>query len=324
MSNDRAHQDPGASDRRTPAPPRRRREPLPWHRPKPAAEDPEAPRRVQAILESPCYRQADQDPAFLQRDDTRGVRLQIDYLKAELLLEQRGVRHTIVVFGSTRIPERAAAVRQVEEQQRRLQERPHDTVLRQRLTVVERLLAKSHYYEVAREFGRLVGEAGRASADGQLLIMTGGGPGIMEAANRGAFDVGAPSVGLNISLPHEQYPNPYTTPELCFRFHYFALRKLHFLLRARALVAFPGGYGTFDELFETLTLIQTCAIEPVPVILVGERYWRRAVDIDFLVQEGTIDAEDQELFCYAETAQEIWDTIVAWHRANGTPLLPRG
>ena len=147
---------------------------------------------------------------------------------------------------------------------------------------------------------------------------------MMEAANRGAFDTGSKTIGLNISLPHEQYPNPYITPDLCFRFHYFALRKLHFLLRTRALVAFPGGYGTFDELFETLTLVQTRKIKPVPIILVGERYWRQAVNVDFLVDEGVIDEEDRELFWYAETAEEIWNGIQQWYEANGTPLLARG
>jgi len=143
---------------------------------------------------------------------------------------------------------------------------------------------------------------------------------MMEAANRGSFDVGAKSVGLNISLPHEQYPNPYVTPELCFSFHYFALRKLHFLLRAKALVAFPGGYGTFDELFEVLTLVQTRKIKPIPVVLVGETYWRRAVDMDFLVDEGVIDPEDRDLFWFAETAQEIWNGILHWHDAGSEPL----
>jgi len=322
MSENRAQPAPSAPDRFTPAHPQRRREPLPWHRPKPADEDPDAPRGVQAILDSPSYRQADQDTAFLNAYEARGVRLQIDYLKAELLLEQHRVRHTIVVVGSTRIPEPAVARRRVEERRRQLKEHPEDVDLRRQLAAAERTLSKSHYYDVAREFGRLVGEAGQGPRDAQVLIMTGGGPGIMEAANRGAFDAGAKSVGLNVTLPHEQYPNPYITPDLSFRFHYFALRKLHFLLRARALVAFPGGYGTFDELFETLTLIQTRTIRPVPVVLVGERYWRRAVDIDFLVDEGAIDPEDKELFCYAETAQKIWDMILAWHRANGTPLLP--
>jgi uncharacterized protein (TIGR00730 family) len=182
------------------------------------------------------------------------------------------------------------------------------------------VLAKSHYYEVAREFGRLVSVSSRAS-NGQVVIVTGGGPGIMEAANRGAFDVQAKSVGLNISLPHEQYPNPYVTPDLCFNFHYFAMRKLHFLLRAKALVAFPGGYGTLDELFEVLTLVQTRKIKPIPIVLVGKSYWRRAVDLDFLVDEGVIDREDRELFWLAETAQETWDGILHWYDMSGEPLL---
>jgi len=143
---------------------------------------------------------------------------------------------------------------------------------------------------------------------------------MMEAANRGVYDTGSKSIGLNISLPHEQYPNPYITPDLCFRFHYFALRKLHFLLRTRALVVFPGGYGTFDELFETLTLVQTRKIKPIPVILVGKEFWQKAFDVDFLANEGVIDEEDRELFWYAETAEEIWAGIRQWHEANGTPL----
>ena len=306
-----------------PAHPHLRREPLPWHCPKPVEEDPDAPNRIHAILDSPSYRQADRDVDFLNLDETRGVRLQIDYAKPELLLEQHGVQHTIVVFGSTRIPEPAAAMRRVDGLLAELKRRPGDAELEHRLAVAERILAKSHYYETSRELGQLVGASGEGAQDSRVMIMTGGGPGMMEAANRGAFDVGAKSIGLNISLPHEQYPNPYITPDLCFSFHYFALRKLHFLLRARALVAFPGGYGTFDELFETLTLIQTRTIRPVPVVLVGERYWRKAFDVDFLVEEGVIDAEDRELFWHAETAQEIWQGILQWHEANGTPLFPK-
>ena len=171
-----------------------------------------------------------------------------------------------------------------------------------------------------KSLASLVGTADHSAREHHAAIMTGGGPGMMEAANRGAFDVGAKSLGLNINLPHEQYPNPYVTPELCFSFHYFALRKLHFLLRAKALVAFPGGYGTLDELFEVLTLIQTRKIKPIPVVLVGEAYWRRAVDIDFLVDEGVIASEDRELFWFAETAQEIWDGILQWYDASGEPL----
>jgi len=305
-----------------PAHPQQRREPLPWHRPKPSAEDPDAPRRIRAIMDSPSYRQADQDVSFLQLDETRGVRLQIDYQKPEILLEQHGIRHTIVVFGSTRIQEPAAAQFKVDSLHKQLTSNPDNDKLRRELAVAERVLAKSRYYEVAQELGTLVGKAGQATGDGQLVIMTGGGPGIMEAANRGAYDVHSKSIGLNINLPHEQYPNPYITPELCFRFHYFALRKLHFLLRTRALVAFPGGYGTFDELFETLTLVQTRKIKPVPIVLVGEDYWRQAINMDFLVDEGVIDEEDRDLFWFAETAQDIWDGILRWHEANGEPLIP--
>ncbi len=311
----------GAAARRheVPEPPHPldRVEPLPGHRPKPAEEDPEAPARLQAILESPTYRQADRDIEFLDQDDTRGVRLQLDYAKAELVLREHGARHAVVVFGSTRIREPAAARRCVDELRGELAGRPADPDLARRLEIAERVLAKSHYYDVAREFGRLVGGA----RDSGVMLMTGGGPGTMEAANRGAFDVGAKSIGLNISLPREQFPNPYITPELCFRFHYFALRKLHFLKRACALVAFPGGYGTFDEVFETLTLIQTRKIKPVPVVLVGEHYWRRAFAADFLVDEGVIDREDRALFWYADTAGEIWSGILRWHEAAGNPLV---
>jgi uncharacterized protein (TIGR00730 family) len=302
-----------------PADPHARRESLPWQQPKATEEDPDALRRVQAILNSPGYRRADQDVDFLAHDGVRGVRLQLDYLKPELLLKEHDIRHTIVVFGGTRICEPAAAQRDVEALRAAQAATPGDTGLARRLAIAERVCAKSHYYDVAREFGRLVSAATRGP-DNHTAIMTGGGPGVMEAANRGAFDGGAKSVGLNISLPHEQYPNPYVTPELCFSFHYFALRKLHFLLRAKALVAFPGGYGTFDELFEVLTLVQTRKIKPIPVVLVGETYWRRAVDVDFLVDEGVIAPEDRDLFWFAETAEDIWDGILRWHEASGEPL----
>jgi len=313
----RSGQRPGIAP---PPHPGARRQALPWEQPKGAEEDVDAPARVRAILASPSYRPADEDPDFLARYDARGVRLQVDYLKAELLLEEHGIKHTIVVFGSTRIPEPAAARRKLEDLKKAMRENPKDAELGKRVEVAERVLAKSRYYEVARELGRLVGGAGQALEGSRVVVLTGGGPGIMEAANRGAHDVGAKTVGLNIELPHEQYPNPYITPELCFRFHYFAMRKLHFLLRARALVAFPGGYGTLDEVFETLTLVQTRKIRPVPVVLVGEQYWRRVLDFDFLVEEGTIDPEDRELFWFAETADEIWQAILRWYEMNGETL----
>jgi uncharacterized protein (TIGR00730 family) len=299
-----------------PAPPRTRRRPLPWQQPKPVEEDPDAPRRIAAILRSPSYREADHDVDFLHRDDLRGLRLQLEFLKAELLLADHRIAHTIVVLGSTRILEPGAARRQVEQLRARANADAGNAELGRALEVAERILAKSAYYDVAREFGQLVGrEASHGSW--QAVVMTGGGPGIMEAANRGAFDAGAKSIGLNIALPHEQFPNPYISPELCFSFRYFALRKLHFLHRAQALVAFPGGYGTFDELFETLALIQTRKVQPIPVVLVGEAYWRKAFDVDFLVDEGAIDEEDRELFWYAETAQQIWDGIRRWHALSG-------
>ena len=307
-----------------PAHPLKREEPLPWQCPKPPEEDPGALARVQAILANPSYRCADADLDFLAQDSMRGARLQMDFLKADTLLAEHNIRETIVVFGSTRICEPAAAQRRVNELRSALVAEPKNKDVARRLAVAERLLAKSRYYEVARELGRLVSETGQ-NIDGQhRVVVTGGGPGIMEAANRGAFDCGAKSVGLNISLPHEQYPNPYITPELCFSFHYFAMRKLHFLLRAKALVAFPGGYGTFDELFEVLTLVQTRKIKPIPIVLVGESYWRSAVNLDFLVAEGVIEPEDRELFWFAETAHEIWDGIVHWHQRSGEPLHASG
>ncbi len=311
-----------AQPSRVPSPPHPelRDQPLPWVRPKPPEEDPDAPARLQAILASPSYRSIDDDAAFLARGESRPVRLQLDYLKPQLLLEEHDIHHTVVVFGSTRICEPGAAARRVDDLEVAVDAAPDDKDLARDLAVARRILAKSRYYEVAREFGRLVGASDRRLGGHRLVVTTGGGPGIMEAANRGAFDVGAQTVGFNISLPREQFPNPYVTPDLCFRFHYFALRKLHFLLRAKALVAFPGGFGTFDELFELLTLMQTRTIKPMPVILVGEEYWSGAVDFDFLVAEGVIDAEDRDLFWFAETAEEIWDGILAWHAANGDPL----
>jgi len=301
-----------------------RREPLPSEAPKSPDEDPHAPTRVRAILESQRYRIADRDLDFLQRDDMRAVRLQLDYYKAERLLELHGIRHTVVVVGGTRICEPAAARRRIETLRAQANRDPANAELRGKVRIAERILAKSRYYDVAREFGRLSKLVAEEPPERRTVIVTGGGPGIMEAANRGAYDEGVKSVGLNINLPREQFPNPYVTPDLCLQFHYFAMRKLHLLLRARALVAFPGGYGTFDELFETLALIQTRKVKPLPVVLVGRDYWRRAFDVDFLVDEGVIDAEDRELFWYAETAEEIWNGIRHWHAATGeSPFAER-
>ncbi len=305
----------------TPPHPRERNKKLPEQAPKPAMDDPAAPAAIQAIINSPSYREADQDIEFLQEGYSRGLRLQLEYQKVETILERNGVAHTIVAFGGTRILERQAAERQLEQARKALAGEPSSEKLKQQLAIAERVLAKSKYYDVAREFGRLVGQAGDSARNGNILIMTGGGPGIMEAANRGAADVGAKSIGLNITLPHEQFPNPYVTPELCFSFRYFALRKLHFVMRARALVAFPGGYGTLDELFEVLALSQTRKTPPVPVVLIGEDYWRQVFHPEFLVQEGVIDAEDLDLFWFAETAAEAWASILNWYEKKGEPLL---
>lgn len=284
-------------------------------------KDPDASRRTRGILESAAYRRADRDIDFLDDDDVRGVRLQLDYLKTELNLKRQGIEQTIVVFGSTRIPDPIVARKHVEDLRARQETGPDDAALAEELHIAERILAKSSYYTVAREFAALVGRSGGGPADPRVTIMTGGGPGIMEGANRGAYDVGSKSIGLNITLPHEQAPNSYISADLGFSVRYFAIRKLHFLLRARALVAFPGGFGTLDEIFETLTLVQTGTIEPLPVILVGETFWRQVLDADFLISEGVISAEDRALFHYAETAEQIWTKIGNWHRDAGQSLL---
>ncbi|MBT8124793.1 MAG: LOG family protein [Gammaproteobacteria bacterium] len=304
-----------------PADPIQRKESLPWQKPKPSTEDPASKDKLKAILNSPSYVSAIEDVDFLDGEDARGVRLQLDYLKPDRLLKEHGIENTIVVFGSTRIVEPAAAEKRVKHSRMVLAKQPDDKELKRKLLVAERILSKSHYYEIAREFSQLVANAGDGPEDSRLVVMTGGGPGVMEASNRGAHEVGAKNIGLNITLPHEQYPNPYITPELCFQFHYFALRKMHFMMRAKALVAFPGGYGTFDEVFETLTLIQTRKIKPVPVVLVGEEYWRKAFDIDFLLDEGVIDIEDRDLLWFAETAEEIWEGLLCWYENNGEMLI---
>jgi uncharacterized protein (TIGR00730 family) len=300
-----------------PAHPTERREPLPWERPKPPEEETQAAARLRAIMEHPAYVEADRDVDFLHTDATRGARLQLDYLKAEQTLTARGIHRCIVVFGSTRLREPETARRELAAARHDAAAHPADPTLAKCVRLAERRLELSRYYAIGRELGQLVGAAG----DPHLAVMTGGGPGGMEAANRGAFEAGADTVGLNITLPREQYPNPYLTPGLCLQFHYFALRKLHFMKRAAAIVALPGGYGTLDELFGALTLIQTRKVAPMPVVLVGEAYWRSVFDVEFLVDSGSIENEDSELFWYAETAAQAWDDIRAWYELNGTPLL---
>jgi hypothetical protein len=276
-------------------------------------EDPQAAARLRRILGSPSYVPAYEDLDFLMWHDLRPVRLQLELLKPELVLRRHRIRSTIVVFGGTRIVEEKLARRRVEALERELRQRGADLDLERQLEVARRILAKSRYYDEAREFARLVSMSGQPGSVRDFVVVTGGGPGVMEAANRGAFEAGAKSVGLNITLPMEQRPNSYITPELCFQFHYFAIRKMHFLLRARALVAFPGGYGTLDELFEALTLVQTHKMRALPVVLVGRAFWEQAVDFEFLAGEGTISWSDLELFTYAESAAEAWEKIQRYH-----------
>jgi len=294
--------------------------PLPWQHPKPEAEDPNAKRLVERLMASPVYRLAEEDTRFLKSDDTRGVRLELDYLKAELAMRELGVEHTVVVFGSARIKERATALEALAQAQELVRAHPRKKEYLRSLRHAERMVEMSRYYDDARAFGRKVGHSGTGPSDNRVMLMTGGGPGIMEAANRGAHDVGAKSIGLNIRLPHEQFPNPYISPELCFQFHYFAVRKLHFVMRAQALVAYPGGFGTLDELFEILTLIQTRKTHAIPVVLVGAEYWRRLIDFELLVEEGMIAEEDLEIFAVVEDAESAWEYIVNWHAKRRTHL----
>lgn len=283
--------------------------------------DPLLPPHVQAnlnaILASPSYVLAEQDVAFLARPELRPVRMQLELLKPEMAFREQGVHSTIVLFGGTQVVERPEAERRLAAARARLADHPDAPAARRAVARAERILAKCRFYDEAREFARLVSAA--CQKEGELadyVIVTGGGPGIMEAGNRGAFDAGAKSIGLNITLPAEQRPNPYITPELCFQFHYFALRKLHFLLRARALVIFPGGFGTLDELTDALTLRQTRRMQAIPIVLYGREYWQRAIDFQFLADEGVIADADLDLITYAETPQEAWDAILRFHRES--------
>jgi len=258
---------------------------------------------------SESYRLAYSDEDFLLRDELRPVRLQLELLKPELLQQENAIISTIVIFGSARIPESETAVKRLKKAQALAMSDPSDAVLARKVDIAKSILSKSHYYDEARELARLITLNSQQNDKCEHVVITGGGPGIMEAANRGANDVGGKSIGLNIVLPFEQQPNPYVTPELCFQFHYFAIRKMHFLKRARALIACPGGFGTLDELFETLTLIQTKKIKPVPVLLLGSQYWRRVIDFDALVDEGTIGESDLEIFEYVDSAREALKVI---------------
>eukprot|EP01132_Coremiostelium_polycephalum_P008927 gene8927-10941_t len=260
-----------------------------------------AVRRVETAPETPqtqsdTYRLAFADPEFMTRRDLRAVRLQLELLKPEMALTQRGIRSTVVLFGGARIPEPGgeawAAKNEVQK---------------------KNLEANSRYYAEARKFAQLCSTYSATTYNREFVVVTGGGPGVMEAGNRGAADIGAPTIGLNIVLPHEQAPNEYVTPELCFNFHYFAIRKMHFLMRAKALAIFPGGFGTMDETFETLTLIQTGRMERIPVLLFGRSFWEKAINFEFLAEQGVISPSDRELITFVDDAEEAWDVIKTFY-----------
>ena len=270
-----------------------------------AAQATESPQTVH-----PAYRLAFQDMDFLLREDLRPVRFQLELLKPELLLDEAGIASTFVFYGSARIPELSKADALIDAASTEHQRE-----------IARRLKAKSRYYDEARKLARL---ASRVQPDSegrkQFVVCSGGGPSIMEAANRGSLDEGRDSIGLNIVLPHEQMPNDYVTPELSFRFHYFALRKMHFLLRARAVAIFPGGFGTFDEAFELLTLVQTQKIKKLPIMFFGREFWDRVIDFHALVDEGVIAPDDLDLFTFCETAEEAWACVCRHYSAQAEAL----
>ncbi|WP_205826912.1 LOG family protein [Mesorhizobium zhangyense] len=258
--------------------------------------------RSKAVPDTPqtraaTYRLAWNDEEFMTRRELRAVRLQLELLKPEMILAERGIRSTVILFGGARIPEPGGEAWAAKDE-----------------TQKKNLEKNSKYYDEARKFAQICSRHSEASHYREYVVVTGGGPGVMEAGNRGAADVGAPSIGLNIVLPHEQAPNIYVTPELCFNFHYFAIRKMHFVMRAKAVAVFPGGFGTMDEFFETLTLIQTGRMERVPIILFGKEFWSRAIDLDYLAEQGTISPGDQDIIDFVDTADEAWEIIAEFYK----------
>lgn len=269
--------------------------------------------RLVDIMEDPSYRLAYLDPDYIRRDDLRPLRLNLELLKPEMLLDEAGIQSTVVVFGGTQVADEEEGKRLMAEAEAAMEQDPDNPESKRLMIRAERVLAKARYYEECREFAKLVSTHNQKYGDGEYIIKTGGGPGIMEAANRGAYEAGSPSIGLNITLPFEQTPNPYITPGFCFQFNYFAIRKMHFLLRARALVCFPGGFGTLDELFTALTLRQTGRMQEIPIILYSREYWENIINFQFLADEGVIRDEHMQLFQYTETPEETWQVITDFH-----------
>lgn len=273
-------------------------------------------KNLENILISPSYRVAHEDIAFLNKGELRPVRMQLELLKPEMTLVEEGVGSTVVVFGGTQIVDAEEAATRLKKAKALAEKNPNDKAAKRAIERAESFVAKVRFYEEAREFARIVSSSCQVDGKCDYVIVTGGGPGIMEAANRGAYEAGAKSIGLNITLPDEQAPNPYITPELCFQFDYFALRKMHFLMRAKALVTFPGGFGTLDELFNALTLRQTQRMQEIPIILYGSEYWKSILNFDYLADQGVIRDEHLDLIDYADTPEETWNIIKKFHQVK--------
>ena len=273
----------------------------------------ESEQRLKQIMEDPSYRLAYLDNDFMQLDELRPLRLEMELLKPEMLLEDRGIKSTTVVFGGTQVVSNEQAEETMAAAKAAVKKDPDSNESKRLMIRAERVMAKSRFYEECREFSRIVTEHTKNANDGEFIIKTGGGPGIMEAGNRGAHEAGGDSIGLNIELPFEQEPNSYITPGLCIQFNYFAIRKMHFLLRAKALVCFPGGFGTLDELFTALTLRQTGRMQDVPIILYSKEYWNGILNFQFLADEGVIQDRHLELFQFCETPEETWKVITDFH-----------
>lgn len=273
---------------------------------------------ITRLQDHDSYKLAFADNGFLMQDELRHVRLQLEYLKPQLVLEKNNINATVVVFGSARFLSPEQAQLQLGHAQQHYHAEPDNPQAISALKLAQRDLRNSEYYAASQNFSRLVTAHSCQHPESALMIISGGGPGIMEAANRGAMDANGKSIGLNIVLPKEQHPNPYITPEYCFQFHYFAIRKMHFLQRARALVAFPGGFGTLDELFETLTLIQTRKAERVPVILYDKAFWQKLINLDMLAEEGLISPQDIELIQYVDTPEQAWQVIYDFYQLGTT------
>jgi len=270
--------------------------------------------KVNKLKKSKTYKKAYEDLEFLRSDEVRPIRLQLELLKPQIILNQHGIENTIVCFGSARIFNREDSIKRIKILEDEFKKKPNDKFIKEKLETSRILLKSSNYYEEAKKFAKI---ASLNKINGKkLIIVTGGGPGIMEAANRGAWEANEKSIGLNITLPMEQDPNPYISEDFCFRFHYFAIRKMHFVMRAKAMVAFPGGFGTMDELFEVLTLVQTGKKRRIPIILLGKNYWKKVINFKLIASMGYISKEELGIFLYADTASQAWDIIVNFYKTH--------